>query len=706
MKVVLSFVFVPLILGMPFLLACAQHNNSVTITSQIDTGVDIILVDDGNIAALDSSATDGYDSGLDVPEPAPPVSNYLATYFPHPEWGSIFGDNFMIDVRDADDDLINAVKIYRFEVDTDQTWETVALSFAIGSTYPTVYGVVLYDVDAGDYQNLRENAAYNFTAGATERRFDLRLGDGTPPMISITYPTAGVTLLSNTAYTLTWTCTDVTPIRYSKVYYSLDAGANWTLIDSISGEAGSCPWTTPDTVCTQAKIKVEAEDWAGNSATEVTSHTFTIAPGYLEHSFASGWHITSIPLIPEYTSIDSIYGDDVTGTYFVYDYSQSAGYGLVQNVAHGSGYWLALENAALINLEGSTAIDSIFLSLNLNWNIVGAAMAQPVARDSLLFTDGNVFYGFTEAVSSGWIAPAFYNYDNSSGSYTAAATLEPWSGYWLQVLMEGLQMITVPPYGESWLDNGGSDGINDEDEWFIPIIITQDDHSDYLAGFGVHFEATEGYDTWYDLPSPPFPPSGEYVRLVFYRPEWSAPVGDVFSRDLRAPIEQDTSVIWEGVIEASHDGDVTVSFGEIAQILPDDYTASAEYDGQILDLLETPVFSFEYLEPVQISVMVRNGTTSVNGSRADLPYEFGIISAHPNPFNPALTVDFAIPSRSHTNLFVFDLKGRVLSSLAQGLLDPGSYTVVFDGTGFASGVYFLHLQMGELQQTAKILLLK
>jgi len=64
MKIALCFVFVPLILGMTFLLACAQHNNSVTITSQIDTGVDILLVDDGNTAALDSSATDGYDSGL------------------------------------------------------------------------------------------------------------------------------------------------------------------------------------------------------------------------------------------------------------------------------------------------------------------------------------------------------------------------------------------------------------------------------------------------------------------------------------------------------------------------------------------------------------------------------------------------------------------------------------------------------------------
>jgi len=262
MKIALCFVFVPLILGMTFLLACAQHNNSVTITSQIDTGVDILLVDDGNTAALDSSATDGYDSGFDVPEPAPPVSNYLTTYFPHPEWSSIFGDNFMIDVRNANDDLSDAVKVYRFEVDTDLTGETVNLSFTFGSVYPIAYGVVLYDVDASDYQNLRENAVYNFTAGAVERRFDLRLGDGTPPEISITYPTAGVILLSSTTYALTWISTDVTPIRYSKVYYSLDMGSSWTLIDSVSGEAVNCSWTTPDTVCTQAKIKVEAEDWA------------------------------------------------------------------------------------------------------------------------------------------------------------------------------------------------------------------------------------------------------------------------------------------------------------------------------------------------------------------------------------------------------------------------------------------------------------
>jgi len=332
----------------------------------------------------------------------------------------------------------------------------------------------------------------------------------------------------------------------------------------------------------------------------------TASSTYMEHSFSSGWHMMSIPLIPENTSIDSIFGDDVTGSFFIYDYSQPMGYELVDSVSHGSGYWLALENSAVVDLVGAPAGDSTYLPLNLNWNLVGAALTGNVPLDSLRFTDGITVNSFIESVDAGWISPAFYLYNNTVGSYQIADTLSPWGSYWLQALMEGLQMITYSPTSVQYIVLKEATQIDDEDDWFIPIHITLGNLSDYLPGIGVHFEATDDYDLWYDRPTPPTPPSGDYVRFVFYHPEWASPVGDAFCQDVRAPLDTSATKIWLGVVEASENGQVTVNFTDIATLLPAAYSAVAEHLGGSVDLLQTPSFTFDYADPYEISIIISN----------------------------------------------------------------------------------------------------
>lgn len=331
-------------------------------------------------------------------------------------------------------------------------------------------------------------------------------------------------------------------------------------------------------------------------------------PIIMETGFNSGWHMISLPLIPTSASIDSIFGDDITGPYFIYDYSQSGGYELVQEVNHGEGYWLALENPAIVDVVGSPASDSTSLTLSENWNIVGAALTFGFPLDSLRFSDGNAICVFSSAVDSGWISPAFYGYDNALNSYQLTDSLAPWKGYWLQALTDSLTMITVssiflnPQQDRMTL----RDETDDEDDWFVPISVAQGNLFDQLAGFGIHFEAGNGFDIWYDIPAPPIPPSGDYVRLVCYHPEWYAPVGDVFSRDVRAPFDSVSTVVWDAVVEASQAGEVSVDFGEIVQLLPPGYSAIAEHGGDTTNLMLTPSFSFQFTEPYNILITVTN----------------------------------------------------------------------------------------------------
>ncbi|MDX2128105.1 MAG: PQQ-binding-like beta-propeller repeat protein [Chloroherpetonaceae bacterium] len=80
---------------------------------------------------------------------------------------------------------------------------------------------------------------------------------------------------------------------------------------------------------------------------------------------------------------------------------------------------------------------------------------------------------------------------------------------------------------------------------------------------------------------------------------------------------------------------------------------------------------------------------------------------YPNPFNPATTIQYRVPSRSNIELEVFDVLGRRVAILDQGVKEMGSYSVVFRASGVASGVYFYRLKSSTgFIETKKMILIK
>jgi hypothetical protein len=79
---------------------------------------------------------------------------------------------------------------------------------------------------------------------------------------------------------------------------------------------------------------------------------------------------------------------------------------------------------------------------------------------------------------------------------------------------------------------------------------------------------------------------------------------------------------------------------------------------------------------------------------------------YPNPFNPATKIQFTIVNRQLTIVNVYDLVGRVVATLVNEVKEPGTYTVQFDGSNLASGVYLYRIQAGSFVQTRKLLLLR
>ena len=98
------------------------------------------------------------------------------------------------------------------------------------------------------------------------------------------------------------------------------------------------------------------------------------------------------------------------------------------------------------------------------------------------------------------------------------------------------------------------------------------------------------------------------------------------------------------------------------------------------------------------------------GDQASVPGEFQLYPAFPNPFNPRTTIRFNFglgeAIMRPLTLTVYNITGRIVETLVNGNLEPGEHEVVWNGSGFSSGIYFVRLQSNNFVETQKIVLVK
>lgn len=89
-----------------------------------------------------------------------------------------------------------------------------------------------------------------------------------------------------------------------------------------------------------------------------------------------------------------------------------------------------------------------------------------------------------------------------------------------------------------------------------------------------------------------------------------------------------------------------------------------------------------------------------------IPTEFALQQNYPNPFNPSTAINYDLPVGSFVTMKIFDITGREIATLVNEMQNAGSYNIRFDGSNFASGVYFYRIQAGEFTQLKKMFLIK
>lgn len=101
----------------------------------------------------------------------------------------------------------------------------------------------------------------------------------------------------------------------------------------------------------------------------------------------------------------------------------------------------------------------------------------------------------------------------------------------------------------------------------------------------------------------------------------------------------------------------------------------------------------------------RSQTTSSN-ARPDIPNQAELNQNFPNPFNPSTEISYALPNPEFVSLEVFDISGRKVATLVNGIRKEGRHTARWNANSAASGIYLYRLKTSEQLFTRQMVLIK
>jgi len=89
-----------------------------------------------------------------------------------------------------------------------------------------------------------------------------------------------------------------------------------------------------------------------------------------------------------------------------------------------------------------------------------------------------------------------------------------------------------------------------------------------------------------------------------------------------------------------------------------------------------------------------------------IPDEISLEQNYPNPFNPTTTINYQLPEKNHVSLKVYDILGNLVSTLVEQEMEAGYYSVNWNASQLASGIYIYRIISGSYVSTKKMILMK
>jgi hypothetical protein len=125
----------------------------------------------------------------------------------------------------------------------------------------------------------------------------------------------------------------------------------------------------------------------------------------------------------------------------------------------------------------------------------------------------------------------------------------------------------------------------------------------------------------------------------------------------------------------------------------------------VTDILDGKVVK-EILSPAN-EVTINSKVDFLKIKRLEKPvFTFSLSQNYPNPFNPTTYISFSLQSKSKVRLVVYDILGNEIQTLVNDELSEGKYSIKFDGSNLASGIYIYKLITDKFTDVKKMILMK
>ncbi|MBW6458488.1 MAG: T9SS type A sorting domain-containing protein, partial [FCB group bacterium] len=167
---------------------------------------------------------------------------------------------------------------------------------------------------------------------------------------------------------------------------------------------------------------------------------------------------------------------------------------------------------------------------------------------------------------------------------------------------------------------------------------------------------------------------------------------------------------WETASETNNARFLVYRDGEVIAVLDGAGTTSEPQSYTCTDNYVIPGVSYTYMladislagEEVlhtdrEIEVMVQSGNIGM---------DFSIGAAYPNPFNPMTILPLNLGRNAQVTADLYDLQGRRLGELHNGIMPAGSHALKIDGARLATGIYLVHIRINGETHVQKIALMK
>jgi carboxypeptidase T len=357
----------------------------------------------------------------------------------------------------------------------------------------------------------------------------------------------------------------------------------------------------------------------------------------ITQNVSEGWNLLSVPVkLLDYRK--TVVYPTASSQAFFY----SAGYTPEDTLLAGAGFWLKFRSDTGLSVTGDQSITDT-VNVSAGWNMVGSlSLSMP-------------FSSVTPVGTS--IQGGPYRY---SSSYLLDDSLTPGMGYWVKVSAQGTLIFSSSADTRKTPSSGLSAARLRE---FNSLHFRDAKGSEQTLYFGTR--PVDGCSLeYYELPPPP--PAGVCdIRYGSGRVLELAPVGAVGEFPIMvSSVVYPVTVRWD-LRQEGGNPELILGHREISMT-----------DGGSL-----------LVPSIDEGLKLR-----LSGNLAGRPADFVLEQNYPNPFNPTTVVRYGLPMDALVSVRVFDVLGKQVAILADGVQSAGYKAAEWNAAALSSGIYYCRLE--------------